>query len=239
MAEEVLKCARFGDEQELRTLIQSVDDTERDAFVNFVQPETLNTPLHMACANGHVECVRELLSNGAKHVPNASGNLPLLSEEGLEEHKADCKAIRAQREQAEALKQSKASEDGVIQVEAIDWAQRETWPTSCDDDKFDVLFGSDLVYHQEIVPVLVNVVDGMLAAEGRFVHVASQARHSLVEFKEAMEVRGFTCEVEEVPEDYKTNPLVGNDAAAELFALHFNEMSDVYCIYTFTRTSQP
>ncbi|EEY58441.1 uncharacterized protein PITG_01108 [Phytophthora infestans T30-4] len=429
MAEEVLKCARFGDEQELRTLIQSVEGDESDEFINFVQPGTLNTPLHMACANGHIECVRELLNNGAKHVPNANGNLPLhwavqnkhreivkllvdgvkdldvlarnsfgrgcvteafqcedteilamllehssateerlaegtgmgkdaikeeVEEEGDEadsntpkgkqvcelgsgcgvsglavhkytnaarvvlsdlfahtiqnlehnvelnkadkktdvgeekqevpildccgrcgavqrftpdnpegklmtcggcrsvaycsrecqkkawkKHKTDCKAIRAQREQAEALKQSKVSEDGVIQVEAIDWAQRETWPVSCDDDKFDVLFGSDLVYHQEIVPVLVNVVDGMLAAEGRFVHVASQARHSLVEFKEAMETRGFTCAVEEVPDDYKTNPLVGDDAAAELFALHFNEMSDVYCIYTFTRTTKP
>ncbi|KAG7386635.1 hypothetical protein PHYPSEUDO_015419 [Phytophthora pseudosyringae] len=494
MAEEALKCARFGDEQGLRALVQSVDGAQRDAFVNFVQPETLNTPLHMACANGHVECVRELLSYGAKHVPNASGNLPLhwavqnkhreivkllvdgvqeldvlarnsfgrgciteafqcedteilamllehgsateerlaegtgmgkdaikeeIEEEGDEagsnsprvlqetvlefdfapglptlrarelalewskdafgstaeeditgvsiwsaalilsrwvidhrdtfdgkqvcelgsgcgvsglavhkytnaarvvlsdlfahtiqnlehnvelnkadkqdgtdkeekqdapaldccsrcgavqrftpdnpegklmtcggcrsvaycsrecqkkawkKHKPDCKAIRAQREQAEAMKESKANEEKVVQVEAIDWAQRETWPIGCDGDKFDILFGSDLVYHEEIVPVLVNVVDGMLAAEGRFVHVASQARHSLVEFKEAMEARGFTCEVEEVPEDYKTNPLVGNDAVAELFALHFNEMSDVYCIYTFTRTAQP
>ncbi|POM63829.1 AFL146Wp like protein [Phytophthora palmivora] len=428
MAEEVLKCARFGDNEELTTLLQSVTDADRDALVNFVQPETLNTPLHMACANGHVECVRELLHNGAKHVANASGNLPLhwavqnkhreivkllvdgvkdldvlarnsfgrgcvteafqcedteilamllehssATEERLAEgtgmgkdsikeeieeeadeadsnspkqvcelgsgcgvsglavhkytsaarvvlsdlfahtiqnlehnvelnksdkkggvdneekqeapvldccgrcgavqrftpdnpegklmtcggcrsvaycsrecqkkawkkHKTDCKAIRAQREQAQALKAGKASEEGIVQVEAIDWAQRETWPISCDGDKFDVLFGSDLVYHQEIVPVLVNVVDGMLGAEGRFVHVASQARHSLVEFKEAMEARGFCCEVEEVPENYKTNPLVGNDAVAELFALHFNEMSDVYCIYTFTRIVQP
>ncbi|POM63267.1 hypothetical protein PHPALM_27444, partial [Phytophthora palmivora] len=77
MAEEVLKCARFGDNEELTTLLQSVTDADRDALVNFVQPETLNTPLHMACANGHVECVRELLHNGAKHVANASGNLPL------------------------------------------------------------------------------------------------------------------------------------------------------------------
>jgi predicted nicotinamide N-methyase len=151
-------------------------------------------------------------------------------------HKPECKAIRARREEAEARKQS---ERGVVQVEAIDWAQRETWPISCDDDKFDVLFGSDLVYHQEIVPALVNVVDGMLASEGRFVHVASQARHSLVEFKDAMEARGFRCDVEEVPEDYKTNPLVGHDAGSALFHLHFNEMSDVYCIYTFTRTAQP
>ncbi|KAF1774689.1 S-adenosyl-L-methionine-dependent methyltransferase [Phytophthora cactorum] len=477
MAEEVLKCARFGDEQELRTLLQSVNGPERDAFVNFVQPDTLNTPLHMACANGHVECVRELLSNEAKHVANASGNLPLRTEmngcydignkhreivkllvdgvkdldvlarnsfgrgcvteafqcedteilamllehnsateerlaegtgmgknaikeeieedgdeadsnspkvlqetvlefnfapglptlrarelalkwskdafgstaeeditgvsiwsaalilsrwvidhrsifdgkqvcelgsgcgvSGLAVHKytnaarvvlsdlfahtiqnlehnvelnksdkkteADeekqetpvldccgrcgavqrftpdnpegklmtcggCRSVAYCSRECRSFEAGKASEEGVIQVEAIDWAQRESWPISCDGDKFDVLFGSDLVYHQEIVPVLVNVVDGMLAAGGRFVHVASQARHSLVEFKEAMEARDFTCEVEEVPEDYKTNPLVGNDAVAELFALHFNEMSDVYCIYTFTRTAQP
>jgi hypothetical protein len=30
-----------------------------------------------ACANGHTECVRVLLSYDARHVPNASGNLPL------------------------------------------------------------------------------------------------------------------------------------------------------------------
>ncbi|CAI5704001.1 hypothetical protein KXD40_002452 [Peronospora effusa] len=491
MADEVLKCARFGDVEELKAMLQSVEGLERDMLINFVQPETLNTPLHMACANGHVECVRELLQYEAlQHLPNANGNLPLhwavqnkhreivkllvdgikdldvlarnsfgrgcvteafqcedteilamllehssATEERLAEgtgidqdaikeeiekegdeadnsspkvlqetvlefkfapglptlrarelafewsrdafgstaeeditgvsiwsaalilsrwvidhrdvfdgkqvcelgsgcgvsgfavhkytdasrvvlsdlfahtiqnlehnvelnktdtnaraddkenpialvldccgrcgavqrftpdnpegklmtcggcrsvaycsrecqkkawkkHKPDCKAIRAQREQVETLKERKASEEGVLQVQAIDWAQRETWPISCDDDKFDVLFGSDLVYHQEIVPALVNVVDGMLGAGGRFVHVASQARHSLVEFKEAMEARGFSCDVEEVPEDYKENPLVGNDAVAELFALHFNEMSDVYCIYTFTR----
>lgn len=38
-----------------------------------------------ACANGRVECVRELLSNGARHLPNASGNLPLRKEEWEEE----------------------------------------------------------------------------------------------------------------------------------------------------------
>ncbi|RLN45311.1 hypothetical protein BBJ28_00009237 [Nothophytophthora sp. Chile5] len=153
-------------------------------------------------------------------------------------HKVECKAIRAQREQAEAQKErGHDSKAGVVEVAAIDWARRETWPITDEGDKFDMLFGSDLVYHQEIVPVLVDVVDGMLAADGRFVHVASQARHSLVEFKQTMEARGFHCELESVPEDYKTNPLVGNDAAAELFTLHFNEMSDVYCIYTFTRVA--
>lgn len=491
MADAVLKCARFGDDEELKNLLHAANDADRDALVNFVQPETLNTPLHMACANGHVECVKQLLENGARHLPNASGNLPLhwavqnkhreivkllvygvkdldvlarnnfgrgcvteafqcedteilamllehssateeklaagtgMGEDAIREeveedtegsttsspkvlqetvlefkfapglptlrarelalewskdafgstaeeditgvsiwsaalilsrwvidnrevfddkqvcelgsgcgvsglavhkytnakrvvlsdlfahtiqnlehnvelnkageteaeekeeppvldccgrcgavqrftpdnpegklmtcggcrsvaycsrecqkkawkkHKTDCKEIRARREQAAAAKEERKASEGLIEVEAIDWAQRETWPISCDGDKFDVLFGSDLVYHQEIVPVLVDAVDGMLAADGRFVHVASQARHSLVEFKAAMESRGFTCAMENVPEDYKSNPLVGNDAVAELFALHFNEMSDVYCIYTFTRSTQP
>ncbi|CAH0473743.1 unnamed protein product [Peronospora belbahrii] len=495
MVDKVLKYARFGEAEKLRMVLQSVEGTKRDALLNYIQPETLNTPLHMACGNGHVECVCELLKYEARHLPNANGNLPLhwaiqnkhreivkllvdsikdldvlarnsfgrgcvteafqcedteilamllehssateerlaegtgmgqdaikeeiekegdevdcsspniLQEKVLEfdfvpglptlrarelalewskdafgstaeeditgvsiwsaalilsrwiidhrdvfdgkqvcelgsgcgvsglavhkytdasrvvlsdlfahtiqnleynvelnktyknagadekeeeqqapvldccgrcgavqrftpdnpegklmtcggcrsvaycsrecqkkawkKHKSDCKAIRAQREQTETQRKNDASEERVLQVEAIDWAQHETWPIGCDGDKFDVLFGSDLVYHQEIVPVLVSVVDGMLGADGRFLHVASQARHSLAEFKEAMEARGFSCDVEEVPDNYKTNPLVGDDAVAELFALHFNEMSDVYCIYIFTRTVQP
>ena len=106
MSEEVLNCARFGDDEELKTILDSVDNDARDALLNFVQPETLNTPLHMggwasivssyfgfvkltyvflgfiaaACANGHVDCVRELLKHGARHLPNANGNLPLRTE---------------------------------------------------------------------------------------------------------------------------------------------------------------
>ena len=47
MSDEVLQCARFGDDQELKTLLQSVDNDAREALLNFVQPETHNTPLHM------------------------------------------------------------------------------------------------------------------------------------------------------------------------------------------------
>jgi predicted nicotinamide N-methyase len=153
-------------------------------------------------------------------------------------HKADCKAIRARLEQ-----QSQSAVEQAIEVSAIDWARRETWPTKQPRDgatkngsaSFDLLFGSDLVYHQDIVPVLVSAVDGLLSPSGKFVHVASQARHSLVEFKDAMQARGFECHIDVVPDAYKGNPLVNNEAAAELFTLHFNEMSDVYCIYTFSR----
>ncbi|KAF1329705.1 Ankyrin repeat-containing protein yar1, partial [Globisporangium splendens] len=146
-------------------------------------------------------------------------------------HKVQCKELRAS---AEASKQTSRA----LEVAAIDWAKPETWPQQ-GNDKFDVLIGSDLVYHEEIVPVLVNVVDGLVKQEGgKFIHVASQARNSLVEFKQAMEARGFTCDVQVVPESYKENPLTGDDAAVELFHLHFNEMSDIYCTYIFERRAQ-
>ncbi|TYZ61353.1 hypothetical protein PybrP1_009718 [[Pythium] brassicae (nom. inval.)] len=150
-------------------------------------------------------------------------------------HKAACKELRAQATATTPAPRCS------LEVAAIDWAKPETWPrsnssSSSEHDTFDVLLGSDLVYHEEIVPVLVNVVDGLLAPRGgKFVHVASQARHSLVEFKDAMAARGFACAVEVVPDVYKANPLVGDDAAVELFGLHFNEMSDIYCTYTFER----
>lgn len=147
-------------------------------------------------------------------------------------HKVECKEIRAQREADASSSVSRS-----LEVAAIDWAQPETWPEG--SDRFDVLIGSDLVYHQEIVPVLVNVVDGLVKQDGgKFIHVASQARHSLVEFKDAMEARGFTCEIQVVPDSYKENPLTGDDAAVELFHLHFNEMSDIYCTYIFERRQQ-
>jgi hypothetical protein len=45
--DEALKCARFGDHEELEALLQAQDQSARDALVNFVHPDTLNTPLHM------------------------------------------------------------------------------------------------------------------------------------------------------------------------------------------------
>lgn len=147
-------------------------------------------------------------------------------------HKIECQKIQAQRQKKKML------QHGSIQVKAIDWAQCETWSIQCDQDRYDVLFGSDLVYHDDIVPILVNVVDGMLSKTGQFIHIASQARHSLIEFQQAMTVRGFSCQIDQVPEEYKTNPLVDTNALAELFTLHFNEMSDTYCTYIFTRTME-
>ncbi|KAJ0401195.1 hypothetical protein P43SY_007614 [Pythium insidiosum] len=139
-------------------------------------------------------------------------------------HKTECKRLRAEAEDAVPC---------ALEVAAIDWAKAATWPAQ----KFDVLLGSDLVYHREIVSVLASAVDGLLSSspDAKFIHVASQARDSLVEFKDAMAARGFDCEIQIIPDSYKANPLVGTDSVVELFDLHFNEMSDIYCLYTFTR----
>lgn len=148
-------------------------------------------------------------------------------------HKTECKAIRARREQEERL----TEQEQVVEVAAIDWSRPETWPTPSGSTpaKFDMLFGSDLVYHQDMVTILGSAVDGLLSDEGKFVLVACDERHSLVDFRVEMEARGFECSVEVVPDAYKQNPIVNNAAAAELFSIHFHEMSDVYGVYTFTR----
>lgn len=60
-------------------------DTE-DVIKAFAQPVTVNvdaadaqgaTALHMAAANGHEDIVRVLISRGAAHKANATGNTPL------------------------------------------------------------------------------------------------------------------------------------------------------------------
>lgn len=115
-----------------------------------------------------------------------------------------------------------------IQVEALDWAE-ETLV-----GQYDILLGSDLVYHNSIVPILARTIDRVLKPDGVFYHVASDQRSSLDEFKTAMTELGFICQVYLVPESYKGNPLV--DESAQLFDIHFNEMEDTYFRYTFRRS---
>lgn len=47
-AQAVLTSARYGDDDEIRELLQEFATPEQhDALVNFVQEDTKNTPLHM------------------------------------------------------------------------------------------------------------------------------------------------------------------------------------------------
>ena len=69
-SEELLDAARHGDSDVIRAILSSFD------VVNVTDAE-LSTPLHKACANGHVPCVQLLLTHDATLRPNASGNTPL------------------------------------------------------------------------------------------------------------------------------------------------------------------
>lgn len=69
-SEELHDAARYGEADTVRAILANMDvvdtaDTDQ------------STPLHKACANGHVDCVRWLIRYNATHAPNAAGNTPL------------------------------------------------------------------------------------------------------------------------------------------------------------------
>ena len=68
--EELLLCARYGEVEDLTALL------EKGVSANHAN-STQMTPLHYACANGHLECVRVLQRFGAVSSPNVSNNYPL------------------------------------------------------------------------------------------------------------------------------------------------------------------
>jgi ankyrin repeat protein len=67
---EVLECARYGETDDLRALLDAGADANfRDAGGN--------TALHRAAGNGHTDAASLLIQRGALFVPNANGNTPL------------------------------------------------------------------------------------------------------------------------------------------------------------------
>ena len=68
---EVLECARYGELDDLRALLDSgAEATASDA-------RSGTSALHNAAANGHVDVVALLVDRGARCEPNANGNTPL------------------------------------------------------------------------------------------------------------------------------------------------------------------
>lgn len=66
---EILECARYGEEDDLRALLQAGAD------VNYADVGG-STALHKAAANGEDACLKVLHSFGAKYTKNGQGNTP-------------------------------------------------------------------------------------------------------------------------------------------------------------------
>ena len=72
-AEEFLLCARYGETEDMLIYLRA----EQNIPVNYKNPNSGNTALHLASANGHLDCVKILLLKGATDTPNNTGNYAL------------------------------------------------------------------------------------------------------------------------------------------------------------------
>ena len=73
VAEEFLLCARYGEAEDMLMYMKE----EYNVPVNYANPDSGNTALHLASANGHKDCVKILMLKGAKDAPNKTGNYAL------------------------------------------------------------------------------------------------------------------------------------------------------------------
>lgn len=69
MDQEVLECARYGEDEDLRTLLNAGANVNHLDYLG-------STALHRASANGHVLCLSILKEFNAVYKPNLEGNTP-------------------------------------------------------------------------------------------------------------------------------------------------------------------
>jgi predicted nicotinamide N-methyase len=70
-AEEFLLCARYGEPEDMLIYLKN------NIPINYTNPDSGNSALHLASANGHLDCVKILLLKGAIDAPNKKGNYAL------------------------------------------------------------------------------------------------------------------------------------------------------------------
>jgi hypothetical protein len=82
--QEWMESCRHGEVDVVRALAEnfvansSTDGPDSHPLIGYLQPETANTGLHMACANGHVAVVKLLVASYRhRFIRNAAGNTPL------------------------------------------------------------------------------------------------------------------------------------------------------------------
>lgn len=129
-------------------------------------------------------------------------------------------------------------EETKVVVQTINWSDFDTFP----EQKADVLLGSDLVYDNSILHILVPAIDRLLTPGGVFLYVApTDGRAGLNELELKMAEAGFQCVMKiPVPEEFYANPLSDEDEKTDLmdlFILHFYNLSikQPHFLYQFRR----
>lgn len=129
---------------------------------------------------------------------------------------------------------NKGGYGGKTRVESfrLDWADTATYP----EGKVDAVIGADLVYTDDIVPLLLKVLDGVLDSGGSFYYCApDDGRAGLKTFIEALREKGWEVRREIKAEgEYLENPLASGDD--EMCFLCFNELGEKrFVFYEFVK----
>ena len=118
-------------------------------------------------------------------------------------------------------------------VEALEmnWQDASTWPS----DLLSVVIGSDLIYQSDMVPLLLQTIQGLLEADGVFFYVApATGRQGQDDFFRGMEEAKFKMQEHPLQSAWTGNPLASRDE--DLCFLHFHELqSTEFRLFEFTR----
>lgn len=113
----------------------------------------------------------------------------------------------------------------------MNWQDSSTWPS----EKIDLIVGSDLIYQTDMVPLLVQTIQGLLKHDvaSRFLYTAPiSGRQGQDEFFTQMKGSFRLVSQREAPLRYTKNPLKSQDDE-ECF-LHFHELaSTTFVLYEF------
>ena len=107
----------------------------------------------------------------------------------------------------------------VCKAQIINWSDPSTWP----EEKVDFLIGADLIYQSDMVPLLVNAIEGLLAPSGRFLYASPPGGRQGLDTLFIALSRNFTIDKEEdAPPALMKNPFQSQDD--DLCFLHFHEL---------------
>ncbi|GMI00740.1 hypothetical protein TrVE_jg11100 [Triparma verrucosa] len=109
----------------------------------------------------------------------------------------------------------------VVAGKRVDWEDEGTWTKNC-----SAIVGCDLVYSNEIVPLLLSIVNGSSSQGCKFYYTApNDGRQGLEEFRAGIEQLGWKKEFEEeAEEEFLGNPLESGDD--DMAFLCFGEMKE-------------